>query len=78
VARSPRSSPAGRRLAKHKTTTKTTTGLTAARKRVHTERVRRWWAEHEQTGDLPAWRANGRIPRAVYDAHQQAHPASNH
>ena len=64
---------AGRRLAKHKTTKPA-----AAGKQTHIGKVRRWWAEHEQTHDLPGWRANGPIPRAVYEAHRQAHPTGNH
>ncbi|MEV6493480.1 Lsr2 family protein [Actinoplanes sp. NPDC051633] len=34
----------------------------------HAVRVRRWWAEHQTTLQLPAWRANGRVPKAVYQA----------
>jgi hypothetical protein len=62
---------AARRLPKHKT------GKPAA-KPTRTGAVRRWWAQHEQTHHLPGWRANGPIPREVYDAYAQAHPASTH
>ncbi len=62
---------AGRRLPRHKT------GKPAATQPTHTGTVRRWWTEHEQTHHLSGWRANGAIPRAVYDAYAQAHPAGN-
>ncbi|MFG2043957.1 Lsr2 family protein [Dactylosporangium sp. NPDC048998] len=61
---------AGRRLPKHKTS------KTAAAKPTQTGKVRRWWSEHEQTHQLPGWRANGPIPHQVYDAYANAHPAS--
>lgn len=37
-----------------------------------TQTVRRWWAEHQQTHQLPTWRANGQIPQAVYIAHRDS------
>ena len=59
---------AARRLPRHRT------GKPAAATPTRTGAVRRWWAQHEQTHHLPGWRANGSIPRQVYDAHAQAHP----
>jgi hypothetical protein len=63
---------AGRRLPKHKPAPRRTalTGPGAA-----TKRVRRWWAEHPERDDLPAYRANGPIPAQVYDAYRTANPA---
>jgi hypothetical protein len=65
---------AGRRLPKNKATKR----ATAAGAQSHSGTVRRWWADHAQTHQLPGWRANGPIPREVYDAHQRAHSAVSH
>lgn len=61
---------AGRRLPKYRT------GKPATAPPPRPAAVRHWWQQHEQTHHLPAWRANGPIPRQVYDdAYTRAHPA---
>jgi hypothetical protein len=64
---------AGRRLPKNAATTRTAT------KQTPTGKVRAWWADNEtrvqtENGEqLPAWRANGPIPPAVYAAFRASH-----
>jgi hypothetical protein len=66
---------AGRRLPKNQNV------RAAARPNATSEavkRVRRWWTDNQHRDDVPAYRANGRLPQQVVDVYQRATTPQQH